>query len=280
MMSKVLSVTLIVMFSLMPATWAASSPPASSDATLAQVVDSSWRTPAFVRRDRYRHPLKVFDFFRIKPRMTVIELDPGSGWWTEMLAPYLKAGGQLIEAIPPGNANSARMRRMHQHFVAKIKANPNLYSRVYIIPFAPPTQEALGKPDSADRVLTFRNLHNWQIKHVLPRVLRSVYRVLKPGGIFGVVAHRALPYVNPDISAPRLHRLPEDYVLNLALKTGFRLTGVSKVNENPKDPLTINVHRLPPNLSWGDTPAQKKTYKKIGESDRMTFRFVKPRNRH
>ncbi len=275
-MSKVLPTALIVMFFLAPTARAASPRPRSTHFTLAQVVAGGWRTPAFVNRDRYRHPLKVLEFFRIEPQMTVIELEPGGGWWTEILAPYLKEDGRLIEAIPPGNAKNGSMRRMYQRFVAKMKANPGLYSQVSITPFAPPARVTLGKPDSADRVLTFRNLHNWKIKHVLPQVFRSVYRVLKPGGIFGVVAHRALPYANPGISAPELHRLPEDYVIGLALKTGFRLDGVSEINENPRDPLTINVHRLPPDLAWGDTSAQKKAYKKIGESDRMTLRFIKP----
>jgi len=276
MTSKALLTTLILVFFLVPSTWATSLHPAPTYSRLTQVVNGNWRKPAFVKRDTYRHPLKTLEFFGIKPRMTVIELNPGGGWWTEILAPYLKSGGQLIEAVPLGNAKSASMQRMHRRFVAKMKANPDLYSKVTIIPFSPSTKKALGKPNSVDRVLTFRNLHNWKNKKVLPQVFRSVFRVLKPGGVFGLVAHRALPYANPDISAPKLHRLAEDYVLALALKTGFRLTGISEINKNPKDPLTINVHRLPPSLKWGDTPAQKKAYKKIGESDRMTLKFIKP----
>lgn len=246
---------------------AAGSPPVRP--TLLQVVNGKWRTPAYVARDKYRHPYKVLRFFGIRPNMTVIELWPGGGWWTQMLAPYLKSHGKLIEAIPP-------QHHMNMSFKERLKQDPTLYSRVTVVDFSPPRIVRLGPPDSVDMVLTFRNLHDWEIAGGLKKAFSAVFRALKPGGVFGVVAHRALPYANAEQSAHTLHRLPEDFVLQLALKTGFRLVGVSEVNENPKDPLTINVHRLPPDLAWGDTPAQKKQFKKIGESDRMTFRFIKP----
>lgn len=239
--------------------------------TLRQVVSGAWRTPAYVARDKYRHPLKVLRFVGIRPNMTVIELWPGGGWWTQMLAPYLASRGKLIEAIPPP-------RHMGMNFQLKLKENPTLYSRVTTVDFSPPHIVHLGRPDSADMVLTFRNLHDWEIAGGLRKAFAAIYRVLKPGGVLGIVAHRALPYANPKKSARLLHRLPEDFVLQLALKTGFRLMDLSEVNKNPNDPLTINVHRLPPDLAWGDTPAQKKKFKKIGESDRMTFKFVKPRS--
>ncbi|MGH9626035.1 MAG: class I SAM-dependent methyltransferase, partial [Bryobacteraceae bacterium] len=110
----------------------------------------------------------------------------------------------------------------------------------------------------------------------LDKVFKAAYAVLKPGGVFGVTEHRAKPFADAVESSKKLHRLPEDYVIELGLKTGFRLAGVSEINRNPKDPEDINVHSLPPDLDWGDTAAQKKEYEKIGESDRMTLKFVKP----
>ena len=245
--------------------------------TLRQAVDGAWRTPAFVRRDKYRHPYQVLKFFGLRPDMRVVELEPAGGWWTEILAPYLKAQGHLFEAIPPAAAKGF-MKRMRSRFLSKMKASPQLYSKVTTLPFAPPGIVKLGPPDSVDLVLTFRNLHDWVNEHngAAKAVFQAAFRVLKPGGVFGVVAHRALPYANPVESAHNLHRLPEDFVIQLGLNTGFRLAAVSEINRNPKDPLTINVHRLPPDLAWGDTPAQKKEYEKIGESDRMTLKFVKP----
>lgn len=258
-----------ILFGLCPVYAKSVSPPAHP--TLHQVVDGSWRTPAYVARDKYRHPFKVLHFFGIRPTMTVIEIWPGGGWWTQMLAPYLKSRGKLIEAIPP-------LHHMGASFRTRLKDDPTLYSRVTTVNFSPPRIVRLGPPDSVNMVLTFRNLHDWEIEGGLKKAFSAIYRVLKPGGILGVVSHRALPFANPETSARRLHRLPEDFVLQMALQAGFRLAGVSEVNRNPKDPLTINVHRLPPDLAWGDTPAQKKKFRKIGESDRMTFKFVKPRS--
>lgn len=259
----------------LPLAHAANTAPANP--TLQQAVNGNWRTPAYVKRDTYRHPVQVLKFFGLKPDMTVIELEPAGGWWTEILAPYLKARGHLIEAIPPASSKGF-MLRLRSHFLKKIKASPDLYGKINTVPFAPPKVVDLGPPNSANLVLTFRNIHDWVNEHngAAKAVFRAAFKVLKPGGVFGVVSHRALPYANPVKSAHDLHRLPEDFVIQLGLNAGFRLAAVSEMNENPKDPLTINVHSLPPDLDWGDTAAQKKKYKKIGESDRMTFKFVKP----
>jgi len=272
-MRRFLSLTAALTLVAVPALAAAASVPANP--TLEQAVNGSWRTPKYVKRDPYRHPVQVLKFFGIQPNMTVVELEPAGGWWTEILAPYLKSQGQLIDAIPPASS-SGFMKRLHDVFMKKISASPDLYGKIKTVPFAPPKTVNLGPPDSADMVLTFRNLHDWKMTGGLKQVFQATYDVLKPGGVFGVVSHRALPYANPDVSAHKLHRLPEDFVIQLGLDTGFRLSAVSELNENPKDPLTVNVHSLPPDLDHGDTAADKKKYKKIGESDRMTLRFVKP----
>ena len=145
-----------------------------------------------------------------------------------------------------------------------------------IIVTDPPRQLELGPRDSADMVLTFRNAHNWlnEGPEVLAKVFAAAYRGLKPGGVFGVVEHRARPYANATESSRALHRIPEDYMIELGLKSGFRLAAVSEVNANPKDDETVNAHRLPPDLSGPRSEHAK--MRAIGESDRMTLKFVKP----
>ncbi|HEX5314773.1 MAG TPA: hypothetical protein VFX38_07725 [Gammaproteobacteria bacterium] len=258
---------------LVPAAFAAEAA-SPADPTLAQAVGGSWRTPDYVQRDQYRHPLPVLRFFGIRPDMTVVELAPGGGWWTEILAPYLKAEGQLIETVPPENAKS-HMGGMSGRFLAKLKADPALYGKVKTVPFAPPQVVRLGPPDSADLVLTFRNLHDWVNDDSAKAVFKAAYEVLKPGGVFGVTDHRALPFANGNEASKALHRLPEDFVIQMGLDAGFQLAGVSEVNANAKDPMTINIHHLPPDLA-DDTAAEKKKYLAIGESDVFVLKFVKP----
>jgi predicted methyltransferase len=162
-------------------------------------------------------------------------------------------------------------------FAAKLKADPAVYGHIAkVIPFAPPEQVKLGADNSADMVLTFRNTHDW-LNHspaTLAAVFQAAFKVLKPGGVFGVTEHRAKPVADGVESAGALHRLPEDYLIALALKTGFRVAGVSQINANPNDPEDVNVHRLPPDLSGPDS--EHAQMKAIGESDRMTLKFVKP----
>jgi len=239
---------------------------APSDSTLAllqKAVNGDWRSPAHKARDRYRHPIETLQFFGLKPDMTVIEMDPGGGWYTEILAPVLSAHGHLIEATGP-------------EFAKTIKANPAVFGHVEIVPFDPPKQVRLGPDNSADMVLTFRNAHDWLIDspEELAAIFKAMFDVLKPGGVLGFVEHRAKPFMTPEDSATALHRISEDYVIALALKTGFRLAGVSEINANPKDPEDVNVHRLPPNLVGPEEEHAKMLA--IGESDRMTLKFVKP----
>ena len=246
---------------------ARANPAAPSDNTivlLQKAVNGDWRSATHKARDQYRHPIETLQFFGLKPDMTVIELQPGGGWYTEILAPVLYAHGHLLEASDP-------------KFADKIKANPSVFGHIgKIIPFDPPMQVGLGAENSADMVLTFRNAHDWLMVNpeTLAAVFKSVFEVLKPGGIFGFEEHRAKPFAPATESAMTLHRIPEDYLIAVALKTGFRLDGVSEINANPKDPEDINVHRLPPDLSG--PAAEHANMRAIGESDRMTFRFVKP----
>ena len=252
---------------LLPLNADAATPPDSTTAPLQQAVNGHWRSAANRARDQYRHPVETLQFFSIKPDMTVIELAPGGGWYTEILAPFLYAHGHLIEAAPPKATK----------FAAMLKADPAVYGHIAsIVPFAPPAQVNLGAANSADMVLTFRNTHDWLNNNptTLDAVFKAAFDVLKPGGVFGVTEHRAKPFANGVESAKALHRLPEDYLIAVGLKTGFRLAGVSEINANPNDPENINVHRLPPDLAGPDSEHAK--MKAIGESDRMTLRFVKP----
>jgi predicted methyltransferase len=242
----------------------AATPKTDTTASLQQAVNGQGRSAENSARDRYRHPVETLQFFGIQPHMTVIEIAPGGGWYTEILAPFLRDHGHLIEAGSP-------------KFADTIKAHPAMFGNIEkVVPFAPPLQTNLGKPDSADMVLTFRNTHDWlnQSPETLAVVFKSAFQVLKPGGVFGVVEHRAKPFSDAMESAKALHRIPEDYLIELGLKTGFRLSGVSQVNANPKDPEDINVHRLPPNLAGPDGEHAK--LQAVGESDRMSLRFVKP----
>lgn len=262
---------------LLCAAGAAVAAPANGlDALLRQAVDGGWRSAAHKARDRYRHPVQTLEFFGLRPNMTVIELEPGAGWYTEILAPVLHERGKLIEAAPPLDAKKAFVRRMAARFEHKLKSDPAVYGSVKLVAFDPPRRLGLGPRDSADMVLTFRNAHNWlkEGPEVLAKVFAAAYRVLKPGGAFGVVEHRARPYANATESSRALHRIPEDYMIELGLKSGFRLAAVSEVNANPKDDETVNAHRLPPDLAGPRSEHAK--MRAIGESDRMTLRFVKP----
>ncbi len=243
--------------------------PAASAATSAELqaaVDGNWRSAEHKARDQYRHPVETLQFFGIRPNMTVVELSPGGGWYTEILAPYLHDHGHLIEATSPSRT-----------FAAKLKANPEVYGNIAgIVPFAPPFQVNLGRANSADMVVSFRNTHDW-LNHgpdTLTAVFTAAFKVLKPGGVFGLTEHRAKPFSNAVESAKALHRLSEDYLIEAGLKAGFRLAGVAQINANPKDPEDVNVHRLPPDLAGPDS--EHAAMRAIGESDRMTLRFVKP----
>ncbi|HVX05551.1 MAG TPA: hypothetical protein VHA71_10600 [Rhodanobacteraceae bacterium] len=255
--------------------WAASNTgpiaPGDSATMLQEAVNGSWRSAANKARDQYRHPVQTLEFFGIKPDMTVVELAPGGGWFTEILAPFLYAHGHLIEAAPPPRGGGPGK------FEQKLKADPKVYGHVAKpVPFSPPDQVDLGAPGSADMVLTFRNTHDWlnESPAALDAVFKAAFKVLKPGGVFGVTDHRAKPFADAVQSSKALHRIPEDYMIAAGLRAGFQLAGASEINANPKDPEDVNVHRLPPDLSGPDSEHAR--MKAIGESDRMTLKFIKP----
>ncbi len=230
-----------------------------------QAVAGSWRSDAHKARDQYRHPVETLEFFGLKPDMTVVELAPGGGWYTEILAPVLHDKGQLIAAT--GNLNG--------DYAKKLKDDPAVFGKVKLVAFSPPKQLELGADGSADMVVTFRNLHDWLNDDAaeMDAVFQAAFKVLRPGGVLGIEEHRARPYMDAETASKTLHRIPEDYIINAGLKAGFVLGGISEINANPDDDESVNVHRLMPDLAGNDA-----TLKTIGESDRMTVKFVKPRN--
>lgn len=221
-------------------------------------------------RDAYRHPLETLTFFGLKQDQTVLELSPGEGWYTELLAPVLQKKGEL--RVQTGDPNSNYGRR----FYNGMKAAPEVYAKVKTVVVADPKVAIdLGPPESVDLVLTFRNLHNWYDSGTLESTLAATFKVLKKGGTFGVVEHRAKVGQKPE-DGKKSGYLPEAFVIAQIQKAGFKLVKKSEVNANKKDTKDYaeGVWTLPPNLALKEKDRER--YMAIGESDRMTLRFVKP----
>lgn len=243
---------------------------------LAAATQGDWRSASSKARDAARHPVETLTFFGIQPDMTVIELNPGGGgWYTEILAPFLRTHGQLIEPVIPVSDTGDFGRRAFSAFQEKLASQPALYDRVKLIPvFSPAVNPTLGRARSADMVLTFRNAHDWLNAGMLDATFKAAFEVLKSGGVFGVVDHRALPNMDAADVAKTLHRIPESYLIAAGLKAGFLLRDISNINANPKDPLTLLVYALPP--SYRGPAETRDAMTAIGESDRLTLKFVKP----
>jgi predicted methyltransferase len=244
---------------------------------LAKAIDDPARTPAFRERDRYRHPLETLRFFGIRPDMTVVEIWPSSGWYTEILAPYLHDHGKYYAA---GSALdvpdvSEETKKGAAAFQQKLAADPGRYGAVTVTAFLPPQRADICPPGSADLVVTFRNVHNWMAGGYDADAFQAFYKALKHGGVLGVVEHRARPGTTPEESK-KTGYVDEAYVKALAAKAGFRFVAASAVNDNPKDSKDYpkGVWTLPPALTLGEQDRAK--YLAIGESDRMTLKFVKP----
>jgi len=251
---------------------------AQTDDPLRAAVDAGHRSVANVARDGWRHPYETLKFFGIKPTDTVVELVPGAGgWYTEILAPYLRDKGQLIAAGDDPASPSAYSQRSAARFKAKMDSQA-VYGKVQITAFDPDAGKLdLGKPGSADAVLTFRNVHNWMAEgdDKTQAVFKAVYAALKPGGTFGVVEHRR-PLSQPADPKAASGYVHEAQVIKLAEGAGFKLVARSEINANPKDTADHEkgVWTLPPVYANGDKDRARN--QAIGESDRMTIKFVKP----
>lgn len=248
-----------------------------TDGALKAAIASDQRNPAFVQRDAARHPYETLSFFGIEPTMTVIELSPGGGWYTEILAPYLRDGGHYVAAAYDPDSPKEYRRGYTANFKKKLAADPARFGKVHLAVFEPPNKLSYADPASADLVLTFRNLHNWLSygDDNMKRVFQSAYDVLKPGGVFGVVEHRLPEEKTQDATASSGY-MHESYVVRMAESVGFKLAAKSQVNANPKDSADHpnGVWALPP--SYRNKNADRERYEAIGESDRMTLKFIKP----
>lgn len=243
--------------------------------SLETVIDGPQRSEENRKRDTFRHPGETLEFFQVAPDMTVVEIWPGSGWYTEILAPYLKEKGKLYAAHFANPSPVAYFNKVRGEFVTKLEADPANYSAVETVVFDP-ARGVLAVPDgSADRVLTFRNVHNWLRDNSEQAAFELFFKALKPGGMLGVVEHRA-PAGKDRKWMLDYGYMGEDTVVALAETAGFRLVAKSEINANPKDTADhpAGVWSLPPTLRLGDTDRDK--YLAVGESDRMTLLFIKP----
>jgi predicted methyltransferase len=246
------------------------------DAALQAAIDGSWRDPANTPRDKYRHPGQTLAFFGIRPDMTVVEITPGGGWYAEILAPYLRDEGSYVAAIVDPMAVAEGSGRDYQQrskdgLAKKFAAAPAQFDKATVVGYDPKAP-SFGAPGSADLVLTFRNVHNWRSAGQAEGMFKGFYEVLKPGGVLGVVEHRAKTDVPAD---DKSGYVGQDQVIALAKAAGFELAGSSEVNANPRDTKDYpgGVWTLPPSNNHPD--ADDARYQAIGESDRMTLRFVK-----
>lgn len=240
----------------------------SSD-SLKKAITSEYRDPNNILRDEYRNPYETLTFFGIEPSMKVVELSPGGGWYTEILANYLNDSGELIAAHFDENSNNNYLKKSRKKFEKKMNSI-SVYENVKIVNLT----SKLSTPQSVDAVLTFRNLHNW-LGPTMDSIFANSFKVLKPGGIFGVVEHRA----DEGTSIEKMKKsgyVTEEHAIEIAKKHGFVLVSKSEINSNPKDSKNYEkgVWTLPPSFRLKEK--NKGKYLAIGESDRMTLLFKKP----
>jgi len=248
----------------------------AADDSLQQVIAGKQRSAEHKARDKYRHPLQTLEFFGVKNTMTVVEIWPGSeGWYTEILAPYLKDKGKLYAAHFSGDTDNPFFKKSLHEFTEKMRKQPALYGKVQLTSLQPPKYLHIAPDNSADRVLTFHNIHNWMKNDQAAAVFKAMYNALKPGGILGVVEHRNTVAKPQDPKAESGY-VTEDYVIALARNAGFEYLARSEINANSKDTkdYPAGVWTLPPVLKLKDK--DRKKYLAIGESDRMTIKFIKP----
>ncbi len=253
---------------------------ATGDGTGAKIVKAmagDHREPANVARDRYRHPRETLEFFGLRDDMTVVEIWPSRGWYTEILAPVLIERGNFFAAAFSLVARRTPdwRRDMNMEFFAKLGAHPEVYRRVIVSDLSVPERTEIAPPGSADMVLTFRNVHNWMKGEYAPGVFEAMYRALRPGGVLGVVEHRAAEDTPMHMMIESGY-VTEDEVIRLAHEAGFIFEARSEINANPRDTRDHprGVWTLPPTLRLQELDRDR--YLAIGESDRMTLRFRKP----
>ena len=244
-------------------------------ARLQELIVADHRSEANIARNEVRHPVETLTFFGIEPDMTVVEILPGAGWYTEILAPYLKDEGTFYAAHFSPNSTLSYQPPALRQFEELLASNPDVYGETILTHLYPPAETDIAPPGSADMVLTFRNVHNWIMAGTQKEHFAAFYEALKPGGILGVVEHRAPEGSSMEVMETTGY-VTQAYAIELAEEAGFELVATSEINANPRDTKDhpSGVWTLPPNLRLGDTDREK--YVAIGESDRMTLKFRKP----
>ena len=263
---------------------AVSSVAASADQALNDAVKGSWRTPANVQRDVWRKPVDALTFWGLKPGMAVLELSPGGGWWTEILAPYARMtkGTYAATAADLNNPDLSQGAKDARAQFEKKFSDQAVYGPITYVNFGPKSQ-GLGAPNSVDFVLNGRNIHNWMAAGILDKVMAESFAVLKSGGILAIEEHRNAPGTVQDPKASTGY-VTEAFVIAAAEKAGFKLADRSDIYANPKDdrdhPFGVwtlpPVRRTAPQGQPANSNFDSAPYDAIGESDRMALRFVKP----
>ncbi|WP_183732813.1 class I SAM-dependent methyltransferase [Paraburkholderia bannensis] len=251
--------------------------PAASASSLDAAIAGPQRSERAKARDVYRHPKETLQFFGVEPTQTVLEIAPGGGWYTDILAPWLHDHGHLVEAhyISTSPQLAAEDRDTDAAFLRKLAASPALYGNVKVGSLHAGQFNGFDAHEQFDRVLTFRNIHNWIKDGQIDDNLRAFWLALKPGGVLGVEEHRAKRGATVQQMIDSGY-VTEDYVIEHAQAAGFVLAGRSEINANPKDTKDYpnGVWSLPPTYQGGEVDRAK--FAAIGESDRMTLRFIKP----
>jgi predicted methyltransferase len=259
---------------LLLAACAATSSRQSTAEALTGILAADYRAEENRARDRYRHPKETLLFFGIRPEMSVLEVWPEPGWYTEVIAPLVRDKGKYYAAVIAADPESPYITQRLEKYRQKLAERPDLYDHVAVVSFPADGSDAVPAA-SVDMVVTFRNIHNWMSRGTTAQAFATMYRALRPGGVLGVVEHRGNPAVAQDPKAKSGY-VNEDYAIKLIEAQGFRLVGKSQVNANPRDTKDYEqgVWTLPPTYRLGDKDHDK--YAAIGESDRFTLRFVKP----
>ena len=242
---------------------------------LDNILGGPQRSAGNSARDRFRHPKETLLFFGIRPEMQVLEVWPEPGWYTEIIAPLVRERGKYYAAVIAPDPQSKYVTERLSDFQQKLASNPQVYGAVNVVTFPSDGSDAVPA-GTLDMIVTFRNIHNWMARGTAELAFASMYKALKPGGVLGVVEHRGNP-AQPQDPKAKSGYVNEDYAIRLIEGQGFKLVGESQVNANPKDTKDYEqgVWTLPPTYRLGEKDRQK--YADIGESDRFTLKFVKPK---
>ena len=244
------------------------------DRSLDALIGSDIRAADMKARDKYRHPKETLEFFGLEPTMNVVEIWPALGYYMDIVAPYVAGQGLYVAAGFPTDSDSEYVQRIQKAVAEKLAAHPEYYGEIVETVLSEGSYD-IAPEASADMVLTFRNVHSWMRGGYAPQVFDAMFKALKPGGVLGLVAHRGNPNVEQDPKAESGY-VNQAYVIKMAEDAGFQLVDTSEINANPKDTKDYpkGVWTLPPALRDGDVDREK--YLEIGESDRMTLKFMKP----